>query len=63
MDNQDSIKRIPASEWSGLSTKKQIDMARFYDKLIVTWQGDDELVVRHVSKELVEINADTPAIS
>jgi len=54
MNKSENVKRIPASLWSGLSTKKQIDMARFYDKLIVTWQGDDELVVRHVSKEQVE---------
>jgi len=51
MNKLENVKRIPASEWSGLSTKKQIDMARLYDKLVVTWQGDDELVVRHVSKE------------
>ena len=51
MDNQKKIKRITATIWSGLSTKKQAKLAELYDKIIVTWQGDDELIVRHASKE------------
>ncbi|MCP4540635.1 MAG: hypothetical protein GY832_26150 [Chloroflexi bacterium] len=45
MENTE-IPQIPASEWSGLSTKKQSDRVRSCGGLmIVLWHGDPELIV------------------
>jgi hypothetical protein len=39
------IKTFTASEWSKLSTKRQIDAARFHGKIHVTWWGRVEMIV------------------
>lgn len=48
------IKHVPASEWSGMSTKRQVDMAKMYGEIHVTWHGVVELIVRHAEQEIKE---------
>lgn len=58
MENKQT-KQIPASEWSGLSTLKQIELVRFYSIVVVTYHGEPQLIVTLYSdSEPVDETAD-----